>query len=375
MAVSGERQYQADLKAYARNYPFARGPGRRAVQAKIDREREEARQRAQKFQNRFKEVKKARRERADVARRAQQSQLPQYVDPSGWRRGTPYATATPEERVQEAQATILEVEAAKVEDQKWVVGFTPQQEQEIAGYETAVQRVKSGVISGDIGLEDGGRMVQTLNQKIGSYQEIRRPRRKDEPWYAPGPEGEPRGEGDVWTEGLTTFTREKGVPKLLVRPNQTAEFEQMKTQQALEEKQQQAEGKRALEIEKYIRTLRTEQIETTVKDAEGKESTGKRYRTPAEVYEATLRGYPKLPPSTQAPPPVFGGEPEQVTQAREALKTGWGMGLKARKAAKDTLFAWEKAQEGNKRLTDTEIDKLPPGTAFIGPDGKRRRKP
>ena len=367
-ATSGERQYRADLKAFGRNYPFPRGPSSREVNRKVAREREEARRRAQKRIDERKAISQARYKKTDEARRAAQLQAPQFVDAGGFRRVTPYGVATPEERAEEAAATILEVEASKAEDQNWVTEFTPQQEQEIAGYETAVQRVKSGVISGDIGLEDGGSMVQTLNQKIGSYQKIRRPRRKGEPWY---PEG--RKPNDIFTEGLATYVvQQDGVPKLLVRPDQTPEYQQMKTQQALEDKQRQSEEKRALEVEKYMRDLRTEQIETTIKDTEGKESAGKRFRTPAEVYEATLRGYPELAPPIQAPPPVFGGEPEQVTQAKEALKTR-GIGLKTRSEAKKMISAWEKAQGGNKRLTDTEIDKLPSGTIYIAPDGTRRR--
>ena len=296
-------------------------------------------------------------------------------DYKGWRKLSDYEVRsqrgelTPEERAEEAAATILEVEARKAEDQNWVTGFTPQQEHEIAGLETAAQKVKSKVISGDFGLKEGGMMIQEINQRLGSIQKIRRPRRKDEPWY---PEG--RKPGDIFTEGLTTYVVEQdGTPKLIVRPDQTPEYQQMKTQQVWEEKQRQAEEKRALEVEKYMRDLRTEQIEVKTTDSKGDEHIEKRYRTNAEVYEATLRGYPELAPPMQAPPPVFGGEPEQVTQAREALKTGWGMGLKARGEAKKIISAWEKAQGDNKKLTAAEIRKLPPGTSYIAPDGTRRR--
>lgn len=324
-------------------------PSNEEINRQVTREREEARRRAQKRIDERKAASKARYKREDVAIRA--------------RRGL----QTPVERAKEAQATILEVEAAKAEDQNWVTEFTPQQEQEIAGYETAVQRVKSGVIGGDIGLEDGGRMVQVLNQKIGSYQKIRRPRRKGEPWY---PEG--RKPNDLFTEGLTTYVvQQDGTPKLMVRPDQTPEYQQMKTQQALEEKQRQAEEKRALEVEKYMHDLRTEQIEVTSGEP-GEEKVEKRYRTSAEVYEATLRGYPELAPPMQAPSPVFGGEPGEVAQAREALRTR-GIGLKARGEAKKMISAWEKAQGSNKRLKATEIGKLPPGTTYIAPDGTRRR--
>ncbi len=329
------------------------------AQDRVDRDREEARQRAQKRIDERKEISQARYEREDRNRERYHAGLERE--------------SIVQARAQEAQATILEAEAAKAEDQNWVTEFTPQQEQEIAGYETAVQRVKSGVISGDVGLEDGGRMVQALNQKIGSYQKIRRPRRKGEPFYEPGPDGESRGPGDSWEEGGGLITRDPdGKKRILFRPDQMPQAQREKAQQALEEKQRLAEEKRALEIEKYIRTLRTEQIETIIKDAKGKESVGKRYRTPAEVYEATLRGYPELAPPQQAPPPVFGGEPEEVTEAREALKTR-GIGLKARGEAKKIIAAWEKVQGGNKRLTAIEIGKLPPGTSYIAPDGTRRR--
>ncbi len=342
---------EAERDRVRRDEAWGRGgrPSNEEINRQVARDREEARQRAQKRIDERKAISQARYRREDVAIRA--------------RRGL----QTPEERAQEAAATIMEVEAAKAEDQNWVTEFTPQQEQEIAGYETAVQRVKSGVISGDIGLIDGGNMVQTLNQKIGSYQKIRRPRRKGEPWY---PEG--RKPNDIFTEGLTTYVvQPDGSPKLMVRPDQTPEYMERKTQLALEDKQQQAEEKRALEVEKYMRDLRTEQIEVT-SGRPGEEKVEKRFRTPAEVYEATLRGYPELAPPMQAPPPVFGGEPEEVTQAKEALKTR-GIGLKIRGEAKKMISAWEKAQKGNEKLTAMEIEKLPPDTTYIAPDGTHRR--
>ncbi len=372
--------------AKAAGIAWGRGgrPSGKEIREKVDREREEARQRAQKRIDERKAITQARheRERQNVERYHAGLEKESIV----------------RARAQEAQAAILETEAQKAEDQNWVTEFTPQQEHEIAGLETAVQRVKSGVISGDIGLEDGGKMVQAINQKVGSYQKIRRPRRKDEPLY---PEGQSVGE--VWTtEGGTTLTRgPDGLPKLLVRPDQTPEYQQMKTQQALEEKQRLAEEKRALEVEKFIRTLRTEQIETTIKDAEGKESTGKRYRTPAEVYEATLRGYPELAPQQQAPLPIFGKMPQQsqlqsmpgveplaVRQARET-KARWkaervdiGQGWASTHSQEEVdafdkiIKDWEKIKRKNSRpSTKNEITKASSGELVRHPDGTWRQKP
>ncbi len=372
---------EAERTRVRRDIAWGRGgrPSGREIRAKVAKDREEARQRAQGRIDRKRARMEVLREQGDVNRgKGFTVTTGEY---KGWKRLPD--ELTPEERKEEAAATILEVEAAKAEDQNWVTEFTPQQEQEIAGYETAVQRVKSGVISGDIGLMDGGRMVQAINQKIGSYQKIRRPRRKGEPWY---PEGQ--SPGDIWKDesGATVTKEPDGTPKLLVRPDQTPEYMERKTQLALEDKQRQAEEKRALEVEKYMRDLRTEQIEITT-GKPGEEKVEKRYRTSAEVYEATLRGYPELAG------PQFGTMPQQaqvqqqqvtqeteplaVQQSREALSgASWfGLNPKEFRKANKTIKDWEKVQrKGNKPISDAEFKKLSPGAFFIHPDGTTRQK-
>lgn len=343
------------------SYPYPRRPSVEEVNRQLATEREESRKRAQRFQDRF---KRAREEEAAVAE------------------------AEVTQRAREAQVTTLEAEAAEVERQEeaknWVTEFTPQQRHEISAYETAKGRVRG---DDGLGAQEKIDMLSALDRKIGSFEKIRRPRRPDEPLY---PEGQDIG--NTWTdESGATFTRDpSGLPKLLVRPDQTVEYLREKMQQGLEDEQRKVEEKRAAEIEKYIRDLRTERIKY---DEKGTEIAKERYRTPAEVYEETLRAYPELagPQFESVPqqvaPQQFGQlqsvpdvEPLAVQQARERKET-WKRERTPHTRQEwtevnETIRAWEKAQqEGNRQLTEAEIEKLPSGTSFIAPDGTRRRKP
>jgi hypothetical protein len=269
---------------------------------------------------------------------------------------------------------------------------------------STLENAKQGIMTNpDFDEQSKMEVIAKIDNELSLIQKQRRPRRPDEPIYEPGPNGEPRGEGDSWTDETgALITREKGgALKLLVRPDQRHEFLVEKARQAREEKID-------TKIEAELFKLKTKEIDDVEVVKEGsffpktKEKPVKRFLTDKEVNRLMSRGFgakwndyltrqqPQQPQQSQEIPqqesqpeaaPVFEGEPEAVEQAREILanKATFGMGLKAvreRKNAKKIVEAWNLIQkQRNKRLSEAEIDRLPSGTSYIAPDGSRRRVP
>lgn len=342
-------------------------PTNREIQAKVDREREEARERAQKRIDKQKVISQARykRERENVERYHAGLQKESIV----------------QARAQEAQAAIFDAQAAEVtrreEEQNWVSEFTPQQRHEISTFETAKGRVRADI---GVGLSEieGVQMIQELDRKIGSYQKVRRPRGPgDPPIY---PEGQEIGKtwADPEGSGALLGRNEKGEEVVRVKPGDTLDGIQLKERMTIAAGQRRRLEKWMDEREKFARDLVQDKISIPQKQGWiGEVPDIERYRTPMEVQAELARVFGAAPSWAQVEAPQqrqpIEAEPLEILHAREVIKAP-GMGLRNVEAAEQLITKWERGQTGS-GITETEYRKLRSGATFIDPFGRERKKP
>lgn len=259
-------------------------------------------------------------------------------------------------------------EQARIQAEQWEWRYSAQDRQEIARLNNADRAMANNP---DFSEEEKQEYRRISQYKRAGITGSMVPRDPNKPTYAKGrePGMEFQDKGGNWH-----IVQPDGVTKMTLRWDQGPEAAKMKYEAEIAAARSKMKEERVKEIEEYIRNLRTERIKY---DKDGTEIAKERYREPWEVYEETLMAYPELAGPQLMPQQVAPqAEPEVVTQAREALKAGWGMGLKKAGQAKAIIRAWERAQqEGNRQLTEAEIEKLPSGASFVAPDGTRRRKP
>lgn len=359
-----EGRHARYTRASNRAYDRARAEGIARGIREMEQEDKERRERIEARLDRERVQTEARYEREDINRERYHAGLPR---------------ALPEERIAEAQAGALEVQAAEAErieeSKRTVWEFTPQQNQRRTMLQTAREGIQSNPdFSPDMKVES----VQKIDADLALIKETPRPRRPDEPWYQEG-----QGPDDTWLDPLGTgalIGRNKDGKKVtLVQYKDTQAGIEAKVRMEFEEKQREAQGKREAVIADQVFKWKTELIQDT--DAKGDVTGSKRYRTPNEVRDLALH-FPEIAKAHQQAQQEaavqrreLAEEPPEVEWARKARKTS-GLGLKVRAEAKRIIAAWEYSQRGQaKPITEDEFNKLPPGATFLHPDGTTRRKP
>lgn len=354
------------IRASNRTYNRARAEGIARGAYEMEKEEKERQERVGRFIDERKAISQARYEKEDINIGRYHTGLPRELS---------------EDRIKDAEAGILEAQAAEAErieqDKNTVWEFTPQQNQR----RTMLQVAREGIQSNpDFSPDMKVLSTQKIDADLALIKETPRPRRSDEPWY---PEGQ--GPDDTWLDPLGTgalIGRNKdGKKVVLVKPEDTKEGIEATVRMKLEDEQRKAQEKRESQIADQLFKWKTDLIEDTSPEGEAKGL--KRYRTPDEVWQLSL-AFPEIQQSYQQAQQeaavqrrVLAEEPPEVEWARKARKTS-GLGLKVRAKAKGIIAAWEYSQrgrQGNKPFSQAEMAAAPSGSIVIAPDGSRRRKP
>jgi len=355
----------------------------RRANEQVDREREESRARAQQHQD-IQRGSLARRQAEQDAQRSIQS--PSFVDSQGWRRVTPYGgEPTPEERQALAEAQMAEYDAQEAQARNTVWKFTARDSQRRTRLMSARQDLASNSTFSPEQIEAG---LQQIDAQIESIQKQAFPRGRDEPYY---PNGSP---GDLVTkDGAEFVVDEKGVLKLLVRPNQTFRYAEM----LAEAKRVKETKDRSLKRRELAWDLRQETTTIGMKgvnqreESKFTESEIKREiynRYPAETEEELKEKHPLTYELRQQDAPLDGQEdlpaqeppqePQEVQAAREVLddpKIPYHADrTKILREAQDVIEQWEKGvADVDKKLpvvsNDADWEKLASGQRFRDSEG------
>ncbi len=361
----------------------------RRANEQVDREREESRERAQRYQDslrgsvaRAPERAAAREERVGRSR----FQEPTFVDPEGFRRVTPYGgPLTPEEEQSQAEASIAKIEAQKAEDANTIWEFTPHNAQRRAGLMAANQKLQADP---NFTSEEKAIGSQQIQVQLDTIEKTPRQRTKaDGPRYEQG-----KGPGDSWPEngGIVGLDR-SGNKRFLVQPDKMPEYLERKAEAA----QKEAFDKNAFDRRKFQYELAAE----TVKVGVGMEAHEEPRYTELEVrhksnllYPLSQEEFKELYPLTwqerqgimtpesqeaalQPAPPQ---EPQEVQAAREVLddpKIPYHADrTKILREAQGVIEQWEKGvADVDKKLpvvsNDADWKKLASGQRFRDSEG------
>lgn len=382
MEPGDNRRKERNMVQVSWSPAYTRNPGLLSrdlteAERRLEKEREEARKRAQLHQD---------IQRGSVARRREQQQ-------ADIQQGL--IEAEYEQRTQMELAKLQE--KARLDAQQWDYEYTPKQRQQIAALNQAAQDFANNP---DVSEEERKAGIAQIEQQIVSMRPHMKP--KEGPTYPDG-----QGVGDVWTnnQGDTVTRDENGIPKLLQRYTQSQAWHE-----------QEVKSKQELELFKLRVELATKPIDVWEADENGvPQRTGSRNRTPEEINAvmnvirddmrqqdiarntlSPIEGELVVPPELQQQMQqrvVESGirgikEPDYVRNARQWAKggskfvtgeSGYQSGQMSQKKAKKIIADWEEEiQNLPKNLphisSDADWERLPVGAAFIDPEGNLRRK-
>ena len=162
----------------------------------------------------------------------------------------------------------------------WKLEYTAESRKRIAKANDGLRIVEERERAGLINSREAEAMRQALNQELVGAPESWTPPDPNVPIYQPGPDGEPRGVGDQWTdeEGNRVTRNEKGITQVQVKFGDTQAGLQVKYEAAREES-----------IRKQMTDYRKELAKEKVATADDKE----RSLTPNEVHERMSAVFPR----------------------------------------------------------------------------------